>query len=317
MTAHQTPTPGIPLSAESVKLLVKGDVISHPKWGVSTYMPDTNERPAGLTGPWVFIGRPDAEGWMTWSGGENPVPGKSVFAKFRSGVVYRNIPTLADCLEWGGTGLRNDIIAFRLTTPSDQGDEVHSDDGALEHLSVEAPVSESIGIHAMTGPVATEYLRARGMKGVTVQGTVVVLNADGAGHSFADAPMTLTTPASGSDGLIERLRVQKVIPSGPVDGNLWMPRNPDGSEAADALEAAEKRIGELEDRLSAEIERHGSTFEDFSQAQSQVAALKAALDGLLALPELVRQQEYLRGGIGTKTPDGMAILQALALKEGR
>lgn len=73
----------------------------------------------------------DAEGWIPWSGGENPVPGQSVDVKLRSGRVYK----MTDSDLWGSdkldpqdfwkhhnfAGDRNlDIIAFRLSHPASE-----------------------------------------------------------------------------------------------------------------------------------------------------------------------------------------------------
>lgn len=87
----QAPTPG-PLDSESVKLLRLGKpldtraavgALCDGDWLRETWL-------GGRVHQWrhgmdiqdyrlphtVFIGRPDESGWMPWSGGENPVPGK-------------------------------------------------------------------------------------------------------------------------------------------------------------------------------------------------------------------------------------------------
>lgn len=121
MTATQAPTPG-PLDSESVKLLVKGDLLRYDGHVVELDNSDTGE-PLVLfkNGPALrvcpsacaFIGRPDADGWMPWSGGENPVPGQMVERKERSGDLVW-CACLSDDLRWSHSGLDTDIIAFRL-----------------------------------------------------------------------------------------------------------------------------------------------------------------------------------------------------------
>ena len=112
MTTQDKPAVG-PLSADDVKLLVKGDVISHPKWGVSTYLPETNERPAGLVGPWSFIGRPGPDGWIWWRGGPNPVPGITVEAMWHDRGVQKTKIDKSEMFGWGTTDC-DPIIGFRL-----------------------------------------------------------------------------------------------------------------------------------------------------------------------------------------------------------
>lgn len=89
----QAPTPG-PLDSESVKLLVKGDLLrvklaphligadQKIEFGTVVSVEGVSHGVIGVRGDhwgpgaFAFIGRPDADGWMPWSGGENPVPGK-------------------------------------------------------------------------------------------------------------------------------------------------------------------------------------------------------------------------------------------------
>ena len=108
----QAPTPG-PLSAEDVKLLVKGDLLRRTDGTVVTLMAD------GLpdaSGGETFIGRPDADGWMIWSGGENPVPGQRVETRLRNGRPA--FTETSDDLWWShdpnSTWPDHHIIAFRL-----------------------------------------------------------------------------------------------------------------------------------------------------------------------------------------------------------
>lgn len=61
----------------------------------------------------AFVGRPDADGWMTWAGGENPVPGAVVDVRFRDLEV---VPALKSN-KWTWSHVSDhprDIIAFRI-----------------------------------------------------------------------------------------------------------------------------------------------------------------------------------------------------------
>lgn len=130
MTTQDKPAVG-PLSAEDVPLLVKGDLL----WfgpgetmaifvrlyeGVIVWQPrplhmDRHNKP----GAFHFIGRPDADGWISWSGGENPVPGQMVEVKirWRDGEPSEGA-VLSDHMDWRHRGVRRgesgDIVAFRL-----------------------------------------------------------------------------------------------------------------------------------------------------------------------------------------------------------
>ena len=138
MTTQDKPAVG-PLGAGDVKLLVKGDLLSVRSYAEQVRLCrflDSTDEPApvlrveqdGQTAPncwgfhrFAFIGRPGPDGWILWSGGENPVPGQRVEVRFRSGVVRAN--HLSDAWTWThGTNI-TDIIAFRLapTAPVEAG----------------------------------------------------------------------------------------------------------------------------------------------------------------------------------------------------
>lgn len=95
-----TPTPGQPLSEADV-LLLNGDLLLCPIWGVVQFdrFDDSKRRafvldlknnqvrlmvPAKMT----FLGRPDQDGWVAWSGGENPAPGMLVDFQDAGGEAY-------------------------------------------------------------------------------------------------------------------------------------------------------------------------------------------------------------------------------------
>lgn len=121
----------------------------------------------------------------------------------------------------------------------------------------------------------------------------------------------LTTPASGSDGLkTVAWRWQWPGTSKWYFADYNLHAEAETSEPLVTREAAEKRIGGLEDRLTEELERTG-------ELRSQVAALKAAL------PDLTSVIEWLANGCDPQHAVTELhiyqdrIDQAIALKEGR
>lgn len=130
---RQAPTPG-PLSGDDVKLLVKGDLLWAAVHGapvtvieavgasVSYRHPEYAPDGCVIVGKgleWLaFIGRPDADGWMPWSGGENPVPGQNINIRQRGYSFDEAEVWEADYQEWDWKDYDPqpwDIIAFRLT----------------------------------------------------------------------------------------------------------------------------------------------------------------------------------------------------------
>lgn len=119
-----------PLDSEGVKLLVKGDAVRGPNGRieiVATANPDFVVMVSGngyMPSLVTFIGRHDADGWMPWSGGENPVPGAMVECRFASGAVSEALDS--ECFGWDRhndpviTPLY-DIIAFRLRWEAGEG----------------------------------------------------------------------------------------------------------------------------------------------------------------------------------------------------
>lgn len=112
-----TPEENEVLTAESVKLLVKGDVLRRADGSIVTLAADG--LPDASLGE-VFIGRPDSEGWIPWSGGENPVPGQMVEVCLASGESYHKVALSDDYGRWWHvSGGQDHIIAFRLSPPKD------------------------------------------------------------------------------------------------------------------------------------------------------------------------------------------------------
>lgn len=129
----QAPTPG-PLDSESVKLLVKGDLLWYePESGRAELVWLRRNHKGVLAvqsvrdpdcghgddyARFAFIGRPAADGWMPWSGGENPVPGQMVEVRYRDGGISAE-PFASDGEFWQHSfdnreARATDIIAFRL-----------------------------------------------------------------------------------------------------------------------------------------------------------------------------------------------------------
>lgn len=127
MTATQAPTPG-PLSAEDVKLLRKGDLLLALETTCNFFAGEvlTFEGPGPLSecmvngmswmaSRFAFIGRPDADGWMPWSGGENPIGKYDVVEiKRRDGTRVIDAAHKFDWLHSPRRSDPSDIIAFRL-----------------------------------------------------------------------------------------------------------------------------------------------------------------------------------------------------------
>lgn len=84
----------------------------------------------------VKLPESDADGWMPWSGGENPVPGKWVQVRQRGYQLDDESRWFADQQRWTDTGHAEDIIAFRLapTAPVEAS-------GSLDETVTEVAVS--------------------------------------------------------------------------------------------------------------------------------------------------------------------------------
>ena len=133
MTSPTIPVAGSVLDGESVKLLQKGDVLRVSENGMACaaigdimVVADGGgalvycHRPEDTDFVWqrippyrfTFIGRPDQDGWIDWSGGENPVPGTQVDVRFSDHEVLSG---RAGGFHWrhrAEAGWSN-IIAFR------------------------------------------------------------------------------------------------------------------------------------------------------------------------------------------------------------
>jgi len=125
-----TPTPNTPLTAEDVTLLKAGDVLRAVESTVSFSVGEIvtvegiedwgNTSEINVFGlSWMpsrftFIGRPGPDGWMPWTGGENPVPGQIINARLRDGTETGDIHSKGDWLHSPRRNCGYDIIAFRL-----------------------------------------------------------------------------------------------------------------------------------------------------------------------------------------------------------
>lgn len=83
MTEQTVPERGVPLTAETVCLLQPGDWLLHPVHGVVRYWAPLADEMYVKDGPFTFLGRPDADGWIAHDGGENPAPGLEVITRTR------------------------------------------------------------------------------------------------------------------------------------------------------------------------------------------------------------------------------------------
>jgi len=111
-----TPEQGSVLTDDQIALLKDGDWIltrrGHPFQFLHA---DDMVAPTD-----TFIGRPDPDGWLVWSGGENPVPGQRVRVLIKGlGDAVNNGHGLSDDLVWSWAeqdARAWDIIAFRLSS---------------------------------------------------------------------------------------------------------------------------------------------------------------------------------------------------------
>jgi|GEM_PF-5039208 len=122
-----------PLDSETVKLLVKGDVLRcHASaYGLIVGEGDVVQLSQvhgsklallGLDGRhtadrFTFIGRPDADGWIPWGGGEKPPFEVRVDLRFRDGEILTS--EYAPSYDWLHSPRRDatdDIIAYRLSS---------------------------------------------------------------------------------------------------------------------------------------------------------------------------------------------------------
>jgi len=136
-----TPEQGSVLTGESVKLLVKGDVL---RWkgtaislvhfhyanlmGIQVVDPRDARRWTASSDALTFVGRPDPDGWIVWLGGENPVPGQRVDVQTRNGKHGNGQLSEDWGLSWIDDDRPTDIIAFRLSSKKseDQGSSTSS-----------------------------------------------------------------------------------------------------------------------------------------------------------------------------------------------
>lgn len=72
-------------------------------------------------------GKPLSDGWIEWTGGENPVPGQRVDVRFPDGEEDQNVPSefwACDGVDWWNHDSLNPsqhIIAYRIARPTPVG----------------------------------------------------------------------------------------------------------------------------------------------------------------------------------------------------
>jgi hypothetical protein len=189
--------PGTPISGENVSLLRKGDLLRansdepYAAGGWSSgdvltfermlggyyieFVGRSGDADAGHGERFTFIGRPEADGWITWAGGENPVPGKRVYARFRDGYEPSHT-TPSEEWDWSHNSTdrqiakgADDIIAYRLASlpepaTAGEGGEQSVDWSVVGPEAIEA-VREALshcgeGGYLNCGKPATDKMRA-------------------------------------------------------------------------------------------------------------------------------------------------------------
>lgn len=125
------PTPGQPLTAESVGLLKKGDLLSFTIGGDKLIVgfEAAGETVRGSKILWhtgggsqfarlyTYLGRPGPDGFIPWSGGENPVPGMRVDVRLASGLTFHDTPSDEYGRWWIGTDTMDAVTSFRPSQP--------------------------------------------------------------------------------------------------------------------------------------------------------------------------------------------------------
>lgn len=138
MKTPQSPAPvaGRPLSAEDVALLRKGDLLGYGAYdpirvGDPGVTVESIETAVFRGETFTFIGRPDADGWMPWSGGENPTGDTAVEVRYRNGETEERAASRFGWTHWADPDRPTlgvyDIIAFRLSRPASEQPD-HSGD---------------------------------------------------------------------------------------------------------------------------------------------------------------------------------------------
>lgn len=177
-----TPTPGQPLSEADVSLLQPGDwlLVSRPDGFLRNrgFVEGSPVRLRSAEDGWIdladmpyaqgssparftFLGRPDQDGWIAWSGGENPVPGVTVEVRLRSGDEFTGSDVNAEGT-WRHIWGEGDIIAYRPHAPvSRPGDGV---EGVGEWTDLKREIDAKIlseshdKARVIYGPLSHDYL---------------------------------------------------------------------------------------------------------------------------------------------------------------
>lgn len=152
-------TAGEPLTKQTRGMLCDGDLLRETFPGGRTYQwfypSDIADYRLAST---LWLGRPDADGWIEWHGGENPVPGEIVEVKIRWRQGEPSEGSISsENMEWHhvakGHGDGGDIIAYRLSRPpSVSADPVGGvTSGAGEGGSSEADYGTLSDLHTIKG----------------------------------------------------------------------------------------------------------------------------------------------------------------------
>ena len=119
--APNQPTPGEVLNGESVRLLLPGDVLRRADGSVGPFLrlsisglviwnPYREKRdPHEIL---AFLGRPDADGWIEWHGGEKPALGIELKVRMRD--EFECVAHEGTRWVHYGTPTAADIIAYRI-----------------------------------------------------------------------------------------------------------------------------------------------------------------------------------------------------------
>jgi hypothetical protein len=219
---------GSPLTADMVPLLTAGrSVLQHVKEGVCTFEEafggigrgtllvtlSSGEGYGAAIENLSYIGERGDDGWISWSGGENPVPGRRIFVRCRGdgGVFFDStIPEPSEQFSWKEIGVAS-IIAFRLVSEA-------ADKGSL-------PASPSVpGEGHGTGVVGWQPIET-----APIDGREVLVYRPLA-RLTRDEPVAIKRLIGGDNHCWPRTVPEGATPCNPTDGSChvthWMPLPP-------------------------------------------------------------------------------------------
>lgn len=309
-----TPPPGQALTAETALLANRGDLLradencfgqnatiraggaitfEKVEAGAIYYCGDLWE-PSRFT----FIGRPDTDGWIAWSGGDNPVPGQMVEVRARGGRVrYGASDVFHRSRMWEHSDFEpdKDVIAFRLASQSTaptRGEGEQASFGQIGKSLYEAFWSRNGG-NAPTWEDQARAIRTMWMN--------IARDASSAFTAPTPPEPVASALAEGEvmkiSDVLDVLRADRLPECSFDEGRTWETDDvivaETFSRAADTLEAAAARIDSLESLLE-QAGRYQAEFRDrATQAEARADRLAKALEPFAYFARHGTSKEYI------------------------